>query len=356
MAPATRTGRKEFGLVRQGFALSAGILYNVGMEQLANKYGCINRDKVDLWKQDISESVDFYNRWFLSFAPRTFEAARARSAKDVANTFKLAKDCMNQNADTLLLVPQILPILRQMTCPPLARDRLAGLAGITPALVKRFELGAQVTGWPTRNAPESAQKIIRVINRLIDTDLLPWLNRSGSVPTAEQRERAALVIADRLCGALADPILRNSQEQRQLAAIERFLRNWGYRKATPKSHIEMKPGEFAFHLNIRVSLEDNTEPSVNIPVDVAILRKSAQAGNLPIIIEAKSAGDFANVNKRRKEEAQKITQLKRTYGNTVEFLLFLCGYFDSGYLGYEAAEGIDWIWEHRISDMEKLCL
>ena len=34
----------------------------------------------------------------------------------------------------------------------------------------------------------------------------------------------------------------------------------------------------------------------------------------------------------------------------------LCGYFDSGYLGYEAAEGLDWIWEHRISDMEALGL
>jgi hypothetical protein len=38
----------------------------------------------------------------------------------------------------------------------------------------------------------------------------------------------------------------------------------------------------------------------------------------------------------------------------VEFILFLCGYFDSGYLGYEAAEGIDCIWEHRISDLDRL--
>lgn len=78
-------------------------------------------------------------------------------------------------------------------------------------------------------------------------------------------------------------------------------------------------------------------------------------GDLPLMIEAKSAGDFTNVNKRRKEEAQKMTQLRNTYGNVV-FILFLCGYFDSGYLGYEAAEGIDWIWEHRISDMEALGL
>jgi hypothetical protein len=29
-------------------------------------------------------------------------------------------------------------------------------------------------------------------------------------------------------------------------------------------------------------------------------------------------------------------------------------YFDSGYLGYEAAEGIDCIWEHHISDLDPL--
>lgn len=38
------------------------------------------------------------------------------------------------------------------------------------------------------------------------------------------------------------------------------------------------------------------------------------------------------------------------------FILFLCGYFDSGYLGYEAAEGIDWVWEHRIDDLAEFGL
>ena len=75
---------------------------------------------------------------------------------------------------------------------------------------------------------------------------------------------------------------------------------------------------------------------------------------MPVLVECKSAGDFTNTNKRRKEEATKIEQLKLKYGNKVEFILFLCGYFDSGYLGFEASEGIDWIWEHRIEDIEKL--
>ncbi|MBN1953687.1 MAG: N-6 DNA methylase, partial [Anaerolineae bacterium] len=32
------------------------------------------------------------------------------------------------------------------------------------------------------------------------------------------------------------------------------------------------------------------------------------------------------------------------------------GYFNSQYLGYEAAEGLDWVWEHRIEDLAQLDL
>jgi hypothetical protein len=63
---------------------------------------------------------------------------------------------------------------------------------------------------------------------------------------------------------------------------------------------------------------------------------------------------ISNCTTTRKEEATKITQLKATYGEDVVFVLFLCGYFDAAYLGYEAAEGIDWIWEHRIEDFNQL--
>jgi len=93
---------------------------------------------------------------------------------------------------------------------------------------------------------------------------------------------------------------------------------------------------------------------VKIPIDAVIQPKAAKPPHLPILIEAKSAGDFTNVNKRRKEEAIKINYLEATYGKDVAFVLFLCGYFDAAYLGYEAAEGIDWVWEHRIQDLDQL--
>lgn len=209
----------------------------------------INRQRVDDWKNDIEQSVDFYNRWFLAFAPPAFRAARERARKNVDEVFLATEDGCSLHAAMLALAPTMLPVLRQMTCPPLARDRLAGLARVGSAVVRGME--------------------------------------------DEGRKRA---------------------------------------------------------------VRDTRTETVNIPVDVAILPRNAQPDSVPLFIEAKSAGDFANVNKRRKEEAQKIQQLKRTFGPDVRFVLFLCGYFDSGYLGYEAAEGIDWIWEHRMADMEALGL
>ena len=103
-----------------------------------------------------------------------------------------------------------------------------------------------------------------------------------------------------------------------------------------------------------MNLQVGKAVKVYIPVDVVIQPSKPRRGRLPILIEAKSAGDFTNTNKRRKEEATKIHQLQAAYGQTISFILFLCGYFGSDYLGYEAAEGIDWVWEHRIDDLLKL--
>ena len=43
----------------------------------------INRDKPDLWKQDILHSVDLYNRWFMEFAPKAFRDTRVATVRSV---------------------------------------------------------------------------------------------------------------------------------------------------------------------------------------------------------------------------------------------------------------------------------
>lgn len=193
-------------------------------------------------------------------------------------------------------------------------------------------------------------KIGSMIERLADHDIFPWLAEDRE-PVESEIHRAATIVADRLCGAQADPIIRNAQEQRQLRVIKEWLEARGYQDVTGQGFdfSEMPPGSFSFRLNV-LGLKDDGE-SVNIPIDAVVMLNTAQPGDLPLFVEAKSAGDFTNTNKRRKEEAIKVTQLRKHHGDNVQFILFLCGYFDSGYLEYEAAEGIDWVWEHRVDDL-----
>jgi hypothetical protein len=211
---------------------------------------------------------------------------------------------------------------------------------------------------PRERLDEELRKITNIIIRLADRDIFPWLD-TNQTPLESEIYRAATIVADRLCGSSADPIVRNAQEARQLRAIAAWLDGHGYRLLPIAQRVrfdEMPAGTYSFRLNIPVNLLEEGGKTVNIPVDAVIMRKTAQCGDRPLLVEAKSAGDFTNVNKRRKEEARKVQQLNATYGNTIEFVLFLCGYFDSGYLGYEAAEGIDWVWEHRINDFAEFGL
>lgn len=319
----------------------------------------INLDKPRLWKEDIARSVDLYNDWFVKFAPKAYRESRARTAREVAATLKATDNLRNVSPEIIRDNPSVLPTLRMTTCPPLARDRLSGLSGVSRTIVNRLDKDHRL---PARMLPstlnEHLRKLGAMIEKLADRDLCVWLEHSVE-PTKDELERAATIIADRLCGATADPIIRNAQEKRQLELIGRWLEQRGYKLAGTGQGVKFETlpiGSYAFRLNVPALAADGEVRKINISVDVAVRAMVPQKRMLPVCIEAKSAGDFTNVNKRRKEEAQKMSQLRRSYGDRVKYLLFLCGYFDSGYLGYEASEGIDWVWEHRIDDLAKLGL
>jgi XamI restriction endonuclease len=314
----------------------------------------LNADKPHLWKADIASSVDQFNQWFMRFAPGAFRSTRVKTIEQVKAALIATSDLRNLNTEALKVNPSSLPTLRMCTAPPLAADRLIGLASANKSLIGSMEEGKLAVRMKPELLAEHLDSICRVLTKLLDRDIFPWLD-AGEAPTVHERDRAATIVADRLCSAVANPIIRNAQEQRQLAMIGEFLDKRGYRKQSHsigKSLQEMAPGTYTFRMNLAVG----TKNKVNIPVDVVIQPIKLRKGRLPILIEAKSAGDFTNTNKRRKEEATKIHQIHATYGQAVQFILFLCGYFGSDYLGYEAAEGIDWVWEHRIEDLLKLKL
>lgn len=298
-------------------------------------------------------SVDMYNSWFMRFAPKAYRDTRVHTAQRVVDAMRHTADFANITPADLKARPDILPTLRMSTAPPIARDRLVGLAYSLKSLVETMEdKGKLPPRLPVVDLDSHLLRICGVLDKLLDRDLFPWL-AAQQAATDQERERAATIVADRLCGAVADPIVRNAQEARQLALIEDYLVGRGYTKMahpTNQPLTAMQAGTFSFRMNVVVG----SSTTVNIPVDVVIQPKIPRQSGFPLLIEAKSAGDFTNTNKRRKEEATKIHQLRQTYGSDANLTLFLCGYFDSGYLGYEAAEGLDWVWEHRIADLEHL--
>jgi hypothetical protein len=316
----------------------------------------VNANKPEKWKADIAQSVDLYNTWFMRFAPEAYRAERVTATEGVEAALLATDNLRNIKPVLLRQHPVVLRMLRMATAPPIARDRLSGLADVSKNLIKTMEEEGRVPRRGGAGLDEQLERMSRIIARLLDKDIFPWLGDNRE-PTDAESYRAATIVADRRCGAATDPIVRNAQEKRQLTMITQWLEARGYKRigvGTGATYQTVPGGSFAFHLNVPGTLENGK--SVNITVDAAIKPRSFAPDALPILIEAKSAGDFTNTNKRRKEEATKIAQLRRRHGREVIFVLFLCGYFDSSYLGYEAAEGIDWIWEHRIDDLAELGL
>ena len=310
----------------------------------------INANKPQRWKDDIASSVDLYNRWFLEFAPQAFRDARATTMEAVIDVMSKTNDLLRFGTSMLSTHPAILRTLRMATAPPLAVDRLVGLADTKPSLIRALENGQRPKRMKKDELIEHLERIVEIISELIDIDIFPWLT-DGRTPEQDERIRATSIVADRLCGSIANPIIRNAQEKRQFAVVHRLLTDLGYIETSDvldASIMNMAPGTFAFNRIVRINIGSQ---SVKVPIDIVIQPKAVADDNLPILVEAKSAGDFANTNKRRKEEATKIRQLRSGFGSNVRYILFLGGYFNSGYLGYEAAEGIDWVWEHRAADL-----
>ncbi len=312
----------------------------------------INANKPERWNDDIASSIDLYNRWFLEFAPKTFRETRAARAGEVLTAMRQTRDLAGLGTTVLYTNPGVLRTLRMSTSPPLAVDRLVGLADTKRSLVNTLGTKKLPQRMSESDLRDHLERIAATISEVLDVDLFPWLE-TCRLATDQERTRAAHVVADRLCGAVANPIIRNAQEHRQFTVIRNYLKDQHYSEDISSDLREMPPGTFAFQKVIRVTMGQST---VRIPIDIAVQPQQLAENHLPILIEAKSAGDFTNTNKRRKEEATKVRQLRSKYGSSVRYILFLGGYFDSGYLGYEAAEGIDWVWGDRVSDLQELGL
>src|SRR6516225_8141614 len=99
----------------------------------------INADKPHLWKADVIASVDLFNQWFLLFAPKAYRDSRAAATLHVEEGIRLTNNLTSLTPNVLRQHPGVLQVLRMSTCPPLARDRLIGLAYASKNLVSVME-------------------------------------------------------------------------------------------------------------------------------------------------------------------------------------------------------------------------
>ena len=178
----------------------------------------VNLDKPHLWNSDIALSVDMYNDWFMKFAPVAFRGTRIKVTKDVETTLQRTGNLSDITPALLKAHPGVLPTLRMATCPPIAVDRLVGLAGVSKNLVGCMENSRLPPRMAAVKLKADLEKIGAIIERMADPDIFVWLEARRQATDAEVH-RAATIVADRLTNADANPIIRNAQEKRQLTAI-----------------------------------------------------------------------------------------------------------------------------------------
>ncbi len=273
-----------------------------------------------------------------------FADARARAVMEVAEALTATEDFRRLTPETLMERPGALFVARMAISPPMARDRFVGFSGANKNLVtvmeRKGELPARV-----RRLGAQLQVMCDFLVPLFDPALFLWIG-DGRAPTSAERDKAQLVVGERLASAFYLPVLRNAQEARQKELMRAYLEGQAFEESSLPS-FEMQPGTFCFGRNVQVVRADGQRQ--NLPVDCVVAPADSR---LPLAcLEMKSAGDFTNVNKRRKEESDKHDALRRAHGDDAVFLLQLFGYFGPSYLGYEGSAGIDWAWDHRLDDL-----
>ena len=101
----------------------------------------LNSDKAERWSDDITLSVRLFDQWFLSHAPKTFREERRNAVRSVCDAFSWTADFTKLKPVVLEAHPSVVEVLRMATTPPLARDRLIGLAQVGKSLVQCLENG-----------------------------------------------------------------------------------------------------------------------------------------------------------------------------------------------------------------------
>ena len=266
---------------------------------------------------------------------------------------KLLDELSNLNSveKAILKNPKILTSLRSLTRRDIGTSQIATFLGVGTSMYEAIERAEKPV------SPILVQ-LVSLLKKELDESLAPWIVE-GRSPTKDEMNRSVIVAADRILKRSTSTELRYKHEPRQLDKLKEYLDSKGFKEVNGTGILnprkDMKQGSYAFRVNIDGLTVDGVTLKQN--VDTLIMPFSKSPGVLPIFLEAKSMTDEVNPNKRQKEEAQKVDNVRRKWQGKDErlnFVLLLGGTVPRRYLEVEAGSGLDWIWEHRVHDLDKL--
>ena len=209
------------------------------------------------------------------FAPQAFRDARVEVTKRVEKAIVDSQDMLGLTPDLLQRCPGVLPALRMSCCPPLAVDRLVGLAYTDKNLVKKMEKGETCGADDKKRLGSSPEKHCQGHRGLARPGYFRLDSSTGRNPTQAERHRASTRSSPTGSNRAPSPIPSSrtatgeTPAPRDRGAISpgRATR----RSLTPHAHAAgelLTPGTFAFHH----SLLDRAQRThkVNVSVDVII--------------------------------------------------------------------------------------
>jgi len=247
--------------------------------------------------------------------------------------------------------PEALKVLRSLTRRDIGTSQMATFLNVTTNVLESFEAGLKVSEGLALGAEN-------ILLKELDQGISGWI-LEGREPSIEEFNRTLWISSDRILRRSTSTSLRYKHEPRQLEKLENYLNSKGLKKIDGASIKDPRYGMPMGTYSFRVSIQGMTSDGLILmqTVDALIKPFSNSDSLLPIFLEAKSMTDEVNPNKRQKEEAQKVESAKRRWqleNERLNFVLLLGGTVPKRYLQVEAGSDLDWIWEHRVEDLDLL--
>ncbi len=301
----------------------------------------INADQEQRWRSDLSAARAAHQTWLLTEGQDAHRRARAKSVVDVERMLDLTSDLRTVTPEILRRNPSILATQRMSTAPPLARERLAGLARAEKSVV----LALEQDRLPGRMSPSELDaqlaRICRVIRGTLDPDLFSWLG-SHDPPAPAQRRLAVLAVANRLCDSLARDFLRQACRRHDLGLVQRWLTDRGYSQGS--GPLSRRDGDATFTMGPGpVALPGRPW---SIAADVII--RPPEASRPVVVLTSIHRADGPSVRRPPSE----VAAWSQATGRLVRSIHLLSGPVELPDLRSLAARGQDWIWAHRLHDLE----